>query len=165
MDIDKPTGGGALDGSAHTETLAELLAVGEKAPVISRSESLAPVTSTKIEWGECSSSLDGYAGDVDEDEKKSHMYNNKVGQSDGHDEDVDDDDDGDDDSSSGSCSNNINARPAKAKYLQKRCLIRYNVFVTRQEAERLKYDSGETVCYDTGLPRSIKVIIIERQMK
>ena len=30
MDIDKPTGGGALDGSAHTETLAELLAVGEK---------------------------------------------------------------------------------------------------------------------------------------
>jgi len=30
MDIDKPTGGGALDGSAQTETLAELLAVGEK---------------------------------------------------------------------------------------------------------------------------------------
>jgi len=30
MDVDKPTGGGALDGSAHTETLAELLAVGEK---------------------------------------------------------------------------------------------------------------------------------------
>ena len=30
MDVDKPAGGGALDGSAHTETLAELLAVGEK---------------------------------------------------------------------------------------------------------------------------------------
>ena len=62
-------------------------------------------------------------------------------------------------------SNSINARSAKARYLQKRCLIRYNVFVTRQEAERLKYDSDETVCYDTGLPRSIEVVIIKRQLK
>jgi len=58
----------------------------------------------KIECGECFLSLDGYAGDVDEDEKKSYMYNSNVGQLDGHDGDVDDDDDDDeDDDSSGSC--------------------------------------------------------------
>ena len=106
MGVDTPAGGGALDGTAHTETLAELLAVGEKAPVISRSESSAPVTCTKFECGDCSLSLDGYAGDIDEDEKKSYLYSNNVGQSDGHDGDVDDDDDDDedeDDDSSVSC--------------------------------------------------------------
>ena len=46
--------------------------------------------SMKIECGECFLSLDGYAGDVDEDEKKSYMYNSNVGQLDGHDGDVDD---------------------------------------------------------------------------
>ena len=52
--------------------------------------------------GGCSSSMDGYAGDVDEDEKKS--YDNNVAQSDGNDADVDEDEDEDQDDDSSASS-------------------------------------------------------------
>ena len=101
MGVDAPRGG-TLDGSAHTEILAELLAVGDRAPVISRrSESSAPVPFPN-DCGGCSSSMDGYAGDVDEDEKKS--YDNNVAQSDGNDADVDEDEDEDQDDDSSASS-------------------------------------------------------------
>ena len=50
-------------------------------------------------------------------------------------------------------------------YIRVRLISRIGFYLTRQEAEGLDYDSDETISFETGLPRSLEMVVDERERK
>jgi len=44
-----------------------------------------------------------------------------------------------------------------------RYISRRGFYLTRQEAEGLDYDSDETLSFEAGQPRSLEMVVIERE--
>ena len=50
-----------------------------------------------------------------------------------------------------------------ATYIRVRYISRRGFYLTRQEAEGLDYDSDETLSFEAGQPRSLEMVVIERE--
>ena len=50
-------------------------------------------------------------------------------------------------------------------YIRVRLISRIGFYLTRQEAEGLDYDSDETISFEAGLPRSLEMVVDERERK